>query len=81
MNESVNKDKNQKTRERVCQFCKSKTVPVWSDYENLRQFLSTRGRILSREVTFTCVAHQRRLAESIKQARHLALLSFVSSGE
>lgn len=81
MNEPVNKDKNSKVRERVCPFCKSKTVPAWSDYENLRQFLSTRGRIMSREMTFVCVAHQRRLAESIKQARHLALLPFVSTGE
>jgi small subunit ribosomal protein S18 len=82
MSEPANKDKNVKnTREKVCLFCKSKTEPKWADYENLKEYLSTRGRILSREVSYVCVKHQRRLAEAIKQARHLALLPFVATGE
>lgn len=65
-------------RSRVCSFCKSKTIPMWEDYEKLGEFLSPRSRILSSQLTGVCGRHQRKLATSIKQARHLALLPFIT---
>lgn len=68
-----------KTREKICVFCRDKNEPKWNDYEALRGFLSARGRILSRSISFVCVKHQRKLAQAIKQARHLALLPFITN--
>lgn len=61
-----------------CQFCKDKTVPSYKDSGVLKRFLTERGKILPRLRSGVCAKHQRRLAQSIKHARHLALLPFVS---
>ncbi|HAP37339.1 30S ribosomal protein S18 [Candidatus Shapirobacteria bacterium RIFOXYD1_FULL_38_32] len=66
------------SRDKVCVFCKEKKLYNWSDQEKLVEFLSPRSRILSRSVTGVCVKHQKMLTESIKRARHLALLPFVT---
>ena len=65
---------SQKVKERVCAFCKVKAIPRWQDSEQLREYLSPRGRILSRTITFVCARHQKKLAEAVKHARHLGLL-------
>jgi small subunit ribosomal protein S18 len=44
----------------------------------LRRFISDRGKIRPRRQTGTCALHQRRLAQAIKRARHLALLPFTA---
>jgi small subunit ribosomal protein S18 len=67
-------------RARVCQFCAEKTRTI--DYKNidqLRGLVSDRGKIRPRRQTGTCARHQRKVAEAIKRARHMALLPF--SGE
>jgi len=61
-----------------CPFCKNSTEPNWRNYEDLKQSLSPRSRILGKDRTGICAKHQRRLAESIKQARHLGLLPFIT---
>jgi len=67
-----------KGREKGCTFCKGKTLPRWEDYEKYSEFLSPRGRILASQYTGVCAKHQRKLIKAIKQARHLALLPFVT---
>lgn len=67
-----------KGKERGCLFCKTKLVPTWEEYEKLREFLSPRGRIIGAQFSGVCFRHQRRLVAAIKQARHLALLPFVT---
>lgn len=67
-----------KGKERGCTFCKLKTVPRWEDYESYSDFLSPRGRIMASQYTGVCAKHQRKLVKAIKQARHLALLPFVT---
>jgi small subunit ribosomal protein S18 len=67
-------------RPKVCQFCVEKTKKI--DYkapEQLRRFVSDRGKIRPRRQTGTCARHQRHLALAIKRARHLALLPFVGT--
>ncbi len=52
------------------------------DYKNvelLSRFLSERGSILSRERTGLSSKKQRELSAAIKQARHVALLPFVTT--
>ena len=64
-------------RPKVCQFCVEKTRKI--DYkapEQLRRFVSERGKIRPRRQTGTCARHQRVLAGAIKRARHIALLPF-----
>lgn len=61
-----------------CQFCKDKTLPAFKDTVVLKRYLTERGKILPRLRSGVCAKHQRRLAQSIKHARHLALLPFVS---
>lgn len=67
-------------RPKVCQFCVEKTKKI--DYkapEQLRRFVSERGKIRPRRQTGTCARHQRYLTVAIKRARHLALLPFVGT--
>jgi small subunit ribosomal protein S18 len=45
----------------------------------LRRFVSEDGKIRPRRQTGTCAKHQRKVAQAIKRARHLALFPF--SGE
>lgn len=52
------------------------------DHKNpklLLRFLSERGRILPRRITFVSAKKQRELKRAIKRARMLALLPFVNS--
>jgi small subunit ribosomal protein S18 len=66
-------------RPRVCPFCEEKVKEVdYKRFDELRRFLSERGKIKARRKNATCAKHQRRLATAIKRARHLALLPFTS---
>lgn len=67
-----------KGREKGCLFCKTKTIPKWEDYEKYGEFLSPRGRIIGSQFSGVCTKHQRKLSSAIKQARHLALMPFLT---
>ncbi|MPM89513.1 30S ribosomal protein S18 [bioreactor metagenome] len=67
-----------KGKEKGCSFCKTGVDPKWEDYEKFYDFLSPRGRIIAGVYNGTCAKHQRKLTAAIKQARHLALLPFVT---
>jgi small subunit ribosomal protein S18 len=45
--------------------------------EELRQFITSHGRIKPQRLNGLCAKHQRQLTREIKRARHLALLPFV----
>jgi small subunit ribosomal protein S18 len=65
-------------RRKFCRFCSEKTEFIdYKDLRLLRNYLTERGKILSRRMTGTCAKHQRELNESIMRARNIALLSFV----
>ena len=68
--------KTETPTKRVCLFCKEKSSPSYTDTQNLRKFLSDRGKILPRAKTGSCSKHQRRITHEIKYARHLSLLPF-----
>jgi small subunit ribosomal protein S18 len=70
------------SRRRFCHFCKEKIDEVdYKDFTALRRFISDRGKIKSPRVTGTCRRHQRQLATSIKRAREMALIPYVSEGK
>lgn len=70
---------NRKPRKKVCAFCVDKVDSIdYKDVAKLRRYVSDRAKILPRRITGTCAKHQRQLTESIKRARHVALLPFSS---
>ena len=68
-------------RRKSCFFCKSKVEEV--DYKNineLRRYVSERGKIRSRRISGACRRHQSQIARAVKRARELALLPYVNEG-
>lgn len=65
-------------RKKVCYCCQHKLDTVdYKDVEALKKNITDRGKILPRRVTGACAKHQRIIAQSIKRARHMALIPFV----
>lgn len=65
-------------RRKSCHFCKDKVAEV--DYKNLnqlRRYVSEKGKIRNRRITGACRRHQRQVAGAVKQAREMALLPYV----
>jgi small subunit ribosomal protein S18 len=65
---------------------KQKTSPLslnqkidYKDIDLLKLFITEQGKILPRRATGVTVQQQRKLTKSIKQARILSLLPFVTS--
>ena len=67
-------------RRKSCLFCKDKVEEV--DYKNLnqlRRYISEKGKIRNRRITGACRRHQRQVAVAVKRAREVALLPYVAS--
>ena len=66
-------------RKKYCRFKKNGIKYVdYKDPEFLKKFLNEQGKILPRRLTGTSQKYQRRVAQAVKKARHLALLPFVT---
>ena len=62
-----------------CSFCQEKATEIdYKDTKKLQRYLAERGKILPRRVSGNCAKHQRALTQSIKRARIVALLPFVT---
>ncbi len=69
-------DKKQK---KYCRFKKYGIKYIdYKDAEYLKRFLNEQGKILPRRITGTSLKYQRRVAQAVKRARHLALLPYVA---
>jgi small subunit ribosomal protein S18 len=67
-------------RRRPCYFCKEKVEEVdWKNFNQLRRYVSEKGKIRSRRITGTCRRHQRQVAVAVKRAREMALLPYVTN--
>src|SRR5215467_8555549 len=67
-------------RKKLCRFCVDKIDDInYKDVKLLSSFISERGKITPRRISGVCAPHQRKLAESIKQARNIALVPFATS--
>ena len=66
-------------RRKNCYFCREKIQEV--DYKNinqLRRYVSEKGKIRSRRITGACRRHQRQVAVAVKRAREMALLPYTT---
>ena len=62
-----------------CRFKKSGIKYIdYKDPEFLKKFLNEQGKILPRRITGTSLKYQRKVAQAVKRARHLALLPYVT---
>lgn len=64
-------------RRKICPFLE-KNAPVidYKDTKLLSRFVSERGRIIPRRISFVSSNKQRALARAIKRSRHLALMPY-----
>ena len=66
-------------KKKYCRFKKSGIKYIdYKDPEFLKRFLNEQGKILPRRITGTSLKFQRRVAQAVKRARHLALLPYVT---
>ena len=67
------------TKKKYCRFKKMGIKYVdYKDTEFLKKFLNEQGKILPRRITGTSLKFQRKVAQAVKRARHLALLPYVT---
>ena len=68
-----------KNRKKYCRLKKSGIKYIdYKDPEFLKKFLNEQGKILPRRITGTSLKYQRKVAQAVKRARHLALLPYVT---
>lgn len=66
-----------KTRKKVCPLCADKELVL--DYKNadqLKKFINDKGKILPRRATGACSKHQRVITNTVKRARHIAVIPY-----
>lgn len=72
--------KFRKARKKVCPLCADKNFVL--DYKNsdqLRKFVSDKGKILPRRATGACAKHQRDITQAVNRARTIAVLPFTQN--
>lgn len=60
-----------------CPYCAAKTNPDYKEVDALSKYTTERGKLLARTRTGLCAKHQRRVEQSVKRARFVALMPFV----
>jgi small subunit ribosomal protein S18 len=67
-------------RKKNCYFCREKIEEVdYKNFNQLRRYVSEKGKIRSRRITGACRRHQRQVALAVKRAREMALLPYATS--
>ena len=73
------KEFGSKKRRKICRFCEDGINHIsYLDERLLRRFVTERGKMVPRRISGNCAVHQRMLTRSIKRARHMAIMAFVS---
>ena len=68
-----------KQEKKYCRFLKNGIKYIdYKDPEYLLNFINEQGKILPRRLTGNSLKYQRKVSQSIKRARHLALLPYVT---
>ncbi|MCK9302623.1 MAG: 30S ribosomal protein S18 [Bacteroidales bacterium] len=66
-------------RKKYCRFKKLGIKYIdYKDADFLLKFVNDQGRILPRRLTGTSNKYQKKVAQAVKRARHLALLPYVA---
>lgn len=76
VNEPVNR---QEVKKKYCRFKKNGIKYIdYKDANFLLKFVNEQGKILPRRLTGTSLKFQRKIAQAVKRARHIALLPYVT---
>ena len=76
VNEPINRIE---TRKKYCRFKKNGIKYIdYKDASFLLKFVNEQGKILPRRLTGTSLKFQRKVAQAVKRARHIALLPYVT---
>jgi small subunit ribosomal protein S18 len=68
-------------RKKYCRFRKSGIRYIdYKDPDFLLKLVNEQGKLLPRRLTGTSLKYQRKVAQAVKRARHLALLPYVADG-
>jgi small subunit ribosomal protein S18 len=66
-------------RKKYCRFKRNKIRYIdYKDPNFLKKFLNEQGKILPRRLTGTSLKFQRKIAQAVKRARHIAILPYVT---
>lgn len=66
------------TREKYCRFKRSGIKYIdYKDPDFLMSFVNEQGKLLPRRLTGTSLKYQRKVAQAVKRARHIALMPYV----
>ena len=66
-------------KKKYCRFKKSGIKYIdYKDASFLLKFINEQGKILPKRITGTSDKYQRKIAQAIKRARHIALLPYVA---
>jgi small subunit ribosomal protein S18 len=66
-------------KKRICRFCEENINFIdYKDDKKLMRFTTEQGKIIPRRTSGTCARHQRQLVRTIKVARELALIPYIS---
>lgn len=76
VNEPINRDQQKK---KYCRFKKNGIKYIdYKDANFLTKFVNEQGKILPRRITGTSIKYQKKVANAVKRARHLAILPYVT---
>jgi small subunit ribosomal protein S18 len=77
-NESI---KRAEPKAKYCRFKKNGIRYIdYKDPDFLIKFINEQGKILPRRLTGTSLKYQKKVAQAVKRARHLAILPFHGDG-
>ena len=66
-------------KRKVCRFCADSELKIdYKDANQLRYFVSDRGKIVPRRISGNCALHQRHITQAVKRARNIALMPYTS---
>ncbi len=66
-------------KKKYCRFKKAGIKYIdYKDANFLLKFVNEQGKILPRRITGTSMKYQRKVAQAVKRARHLALMPYVA---
>jgi small subunit ribosomal protein S18 len=66
-------------KKKYCRFKKSGIKYIdYKDPDFLLKFVNEQGKLLPRRLTGTSLKYQRKVAQAVKRARHIALMPYVA---
>lgn len=66
-------------KKKYCRFKKNGIKYIdYKDEKFLLKFINEQGKVLPRRLTGTSLKYQRKVAQAVKRARHLALMPYVA---